>query len=1017
MPSSTDTAYPRLKAYPTVKDLDEIYTPNLFEVVFAEERTRQPAPRVGLLLLLKTFQRLGYFVPDTEIPPPIVSHIARCAGYPGVPEGMVAYDASTARDRHMALVRAFVGVTAYGHAARQIIVAASLEAARTRDDLADIINVAIEELVRQRYELPAFGTLLRIARAARARVNRDYQTQVCDRRDATVRARLFTLLTRAAGDPHSLWDRVKREPKQPTVRHLEGCLAQVEWLRDQHVMASVFADIPDVKVKQFAAEARSLDVTSMNDLPERKRLTLAAAFVLTQMTRAMDDVAEMFLRQVQRRHNKAHEALLRHQAEHADRTDALIALLRDVTLAYKTEGTHEQRFAAIADLLGPDTEGILARCEAHRAVAGHNYLPLLPTFYRGRRGTLFRFLEGVPLTSTSQDQALPQAIAFLLTHKASRQEWLPILRLTRDHERGAPPASLVDLSFVSEKWWPLVTGTTSRDVVITQVDRRAFELCVFSQILLELKSGDLCIPGSDRFSDYRGQLVSLEEYAREITRYGEQAGIPIEGHTFTAQLQAQLEAAAQRANDGFPTNTYVRLEHGEPVLTRLRRQPDPAGLRRLEQLLKERMSPVEILDALSDTEHWLHWTQHFGPISGYEAKLEQPRERYLMTTFCYGCNLGPTQTARSIKGLDRKQVAFVNQRHVTEENLNEASVTVINAYHRFPLQELWGTGTSASADGTKWDLYPQNLLAEYHIRYGGYGGIGYYLIADTYIALFSRFTTCGAWEGHYILDFVTENQSEVRPDTVHADTQGQSAAIFGLAYLRGIQLMPRIRHWKDLHFYRPGPDSRYAHIDVLFTAQVDWELIETLLPDMLRVALSVKAGRITPSAILRRLATYSRKNKLYFAFRELGRVVRTIFLLRYLSESDLRRKIQAATNKSEAFNKFAQWVSFGGSGVIAENVRDEQRKVIKYNHLVANLLIFHTLVTMTRGLQQMREDGYDIDLEALATLSPYQTEHINRFGMYTLNPNRIPDPLEQYLRLLPASEGVEIPHMQQSVSF
>ena len=84
---------------------------------------------------------------------------------------------------------------------------------------------------------------------------------------------------------------------------------------------------------------------------------------------------------------------------------------------------------------------------------------------------------------------------------------------------------------------------------------------------------------------------------------------------------------------------------------------------------------------------------------------------------------------------------------------------------------------------------------------------------------------------------------------------------------------------------------------------MDWELIETLLPDMLRVALSVKAGRITPSAILRRLATYSRKNKLYFAFRAWGRVVRTIFLLRYLSEIDLRRKIQAATNKSEAFNK------------------------------------------------------------------------------------------------------------------
>jgi hypothetical protein len=139
MPYVTDTAYPCLKAHPTAKELGEIYTPNLFEVALAEERTRQPAPRVGLVLLLKTFQRLGYFVPYAEIPSLIVSHIARCAGYSGVPEGMVASDASTTRDRHMALVRAFIDVTAYGHAARQIMVEARLKAARTRDDLADTI--------------------------------------------------------------------------------------------------------------------------------------------------------------------------------------------------------------------------------------------------------------------------------------------------------------------------------------------------------------------------------------------------------------------------------------------------------------------------------------------------------------------------------------------------------------------------------------------------------------------------------------------------------------------------------------------------------------------------------------------------------------------------------------------------------------------------------------------------------------------------------------------------------------
>jgi len=78
---------------------------------------------------------------------------------------------------------------------------------------------------------------------------------------------------------------------------------------------------------------------------------------------------------------------------------------------------------------------------------------------------------------------------------------------------------------------------------------------------------------------------------------------------------------------------------------------------------------------------------------------------------------------------------------------------------------------------------------------------------------------------------------------------------------------------------------------------------------------------------LRKLGTASRKNKLYFAFRELGRVVRTTFLLEYIGDEDLRRIIQAAQNKCEGFNRFAQWAYFGVD-TIAENVRDDQVKII-----------------------------------------------------------------------------------------
>jgi TnpA family transposase len=209
--------------------------------------------------------------------------------------------------------------------------------------------------------------------------------------------------------------------------------------------------------------------------------------------------------------------------------------------------------------------------------------------------------------------------------------------------------------------------------------------------------------------------------------------------------------------------------------------------------------------------------------------------------------------------------------------------------------------------------------------------------------------------------------------------------------------------------FRPAPDVSYKHIDELFTAQVDWDLIATLIPDMMRVAVSIRTGNILPSDILRRLNSSSRKNKLYFGFRELGRVVRTIFLLRYLSDAELRRTIQAATNKSERFNQFVQWVSFGGDSVIAENTRDEQRKFIKYNHLVANLLVFHNIVTLSKALNRLEADGLEASDQALAALTPYQTEHINRFGSYTVNFSRIPEPLPPTLRKSESSAIKEQP--------
>ena len=92
MISASDTAYPLLPASPTSRELADVYTPDLFELKFAEERTREAGPRVALLVLLKTFRRLGYFVKFADVPASIIRHIAHAAGYETLPGGLDEYD-------------------------------------------------------------------------------------------------------------------------------------------------------------------------------------------------------------------------------------------------------------------------------------------------------------------------------------------------------------------------------------------------------------------------------------------------------------------------------------------------------------------------------------------------------------------------------------------------------------------------------------------------------------------------------------------------------------------------------------------------------------------------------------------------------------------------------------------------------------------------------------------------------------------------------------------------------------
>ncbi len=975
MASIERTAYPRLKQNLTKTELRDFYTPTSEEIEFVRQTARKEDTQLHLLVHLKLFGQLGYFLNIEDVPELLISHLRSALQ---LSPKIIPVVIQRTLYRHHNFVREFLNVKRYDKTARKLITGTVFEAAQVMDNPADLINAAIESLIKERYELPAFSTLDRLVRRVRFLVNsRIWNTIHSHLTDAEF-LRLDELLMPDAKAFRTPYNSLKQLPKKPTLKNLQELLNHLEWLLDLGDFEPLLKDIPPLKIKHFAAEARALDAGELKDFNEPKRYALLICLIRRAHVKVRDALGQMFIRRIAKLHQKGKEELQNIQIKHLEKSERLVTIFSGILQTVDLEQSDAALGLSLRNVLGKhDIPGLLEDCEQLEAFHGNNYFPLLWKFYRSHRSALFRLINALEFKSTSRDDSMHSAIEFLIANETRRTDFLE---------------AADDLSFAEEKWQNLVLKTIDG---LPHYERKLFEVCVFSHLAQELKSGDIAIVGSEEYGDYRDGLLDWQDCESMVDEFCYRTKLPNTPAGFVAQLKEELASVADEIDKSYPKNSALSIdENGALVLKKMEKQESSITAKKLEEAIVAKMPERNLLDILSNVQFHTRWTRHFGPLSGSDPKLERAVERYLLTLFTYGCNLGPAQAARHMRGLvSGHMLSFVNRRHINAKKLDGALVDLLDNYHRFRLPKFWGDGTHAAADGTKYNLSEQNLMAEYHIRYGGYGGIAYHHVSDLYVALFSHFISCGTWEAVYIIDGLLKNKSEIQPDTLHGDTQGQSTTVFGLSYLLGIKLMPRIRNIKDLVFYRPDKKKKYKHIDSLFKEGVDWNLIETHWQDLMQVVLSIKAGKILPSTLLRKLGNYSRKNRLYLAYRELGRVIRTIFLLKYISDKEFREEIHANTNKVESFHYFAKWLNFGGE-ILQENDPEEQEKLIKYNNLVANALIFQNVIDQTRIIKNLMNEGFTVSPEDLKRLSPYQTAHVKRFGDYVVDLSQIPPPLD-----------------------
>lgn len=693
---------------------------------------------------------------------------------------------------------------------------------------------------------------------------------------------------------------------------------------------------------------------------------------------AIDDLVKVLITWVKNIESQAKAKLEEYRLKQADKTDQFVFLLYNTLLVLKNNKLAHEKIEAIEEQLDGKTDEIIEECREYLGLTGENHIAWMLKPYNNKRSVIFQLLESLSICSSSTDKSIETALAFIIHHRHSNKEWIDI-----ESDQSVQP----DLNLLSEGWFKAVTGfKKENDLAIKKINRRYYEIAIFTVLMGDLSCADAYVDGGFIFDDPNKQFITWEQFAIEADGYCDLVKHPKEASKFIAFKQAKLQQTAKIVDEHYHDNPYLVIKDGLPILKKLPTKKEHPDFEKTKKLIMDEMPIKSIVDVIVEIENWLNLSVNFKPLSGYQTKIADYPSRFVATSLSYGCNMGPTQAERCLLRFTRKQIARLFHHHVNDYKLLKTIKRLIKKYNGFALPKYWGLGDSLSVDGTFWDMYTQNLLAAHHIRYGRYGGVGYYHVSDQYIALLSNFISCGAHESIYLLDGVVENDSDVQAKKIHGDSWAQSEVLFGLAALLSVLIMSRIKQFKHLYYYKASAKDHYENIDELFTEKpIDWELIETHYHDMLRVAISIYKGKVKASTVLRKLCSKSRKNKLYFAFRELGRVERTIFLLNYINDPEMRRMIQAATCKSEEFNGFLDWIRFGGGGIISDNMRPNQRKIIRFNHLLANMLIFHTVAYQTKGINKLRSQGIEIPDEILSGISPYWTEHLNRFGVFQLD--------------------------------
>lgn len=530
-----------------------------------------------------------------------------------------------------------------------------------------------------------------------------------------------------------------------------------------------------------------------------------------------------------------------------------------------------------------------------------------------------------------------------------------------------------------------------------------YKVLLFSKIADGIRSGSLNLKYSYKYRAFDDYLISSKVWEASKDEILEKAGL-LEMKDFSKveallkeMLQNQFQITNENINQGI--DKYVTIGKDGKLKVKTPKQEKELPETNIDIFPSNRfISLFEVLTTVNRACRFIDCFEHWQ----IKHNRDKPADKtFFAGTIGYGCNLGIRKTAKISRNINQHELENTINWYFTHDNIIRANDKILDFLDQLQLLRLFKRNqniTHTSSDGQKFRIGVDSLNANYSYKYFGKGkGVSVYSFIDESHRLFySTVINPAEREAAYVIDGLMHNDV-VQSDIHSTDTHGYSEMIFATTHLLGISFAPRIKNFKDqqLYSFESPLELKTLGYKVLPQKRINTKIIQEQWDNILRLIATIKLKETTASQLFKRLSSYSRQHPLYRALKQFGRIIKTIFLLKYIDDVELRQMIEKQLNKLESSNKFGKAVFHGKNQEFQYSTKEEQLIADGCKRLIENAIICWNYLYLSQKVHDSTSEKERKNLiHTIMNGSVVVWQHINLQGEYDFSEEVLKDSIE-----------------------